>query len=169
MILIYGVAILFLVLTVRAFGWEYFDGFFSFLADTFITFVLTIVGAGIGMIIALIIGTQIEQYEQSTTLNLVSLRNNDGISGSFFLGTGTIGTSNYYLYNSGTEDAFKPGKVEAEGNITVFQEKRTNGTLTIFVHAFKNQSAYWYADHLGNPRYEFHIPKGSLKSGFALN
>jgi hypothetical protein len=165
-----GLGLLFFVLSIRElFVNDRTHGFLDFLGSSIATCLITAVGMFVGLVIAFIIGTQVEKQETSITLDLVSLRNSQGISGSFFLGTGSIGSSDYYFYNTGSEDAFRPGKVETNGNITVFQENRSDGKLIVFTSSFKEEWRYWYATHFWSGRYEFHIPKGSLKSGFVLN
>jgi len=99
---------------------------------------------------------------------LVSLRNSDGISGNFFLGTGSIGTTQYYFFHKEAGRGYRPGKVEVADNVVVFEEKRQNGELRAYTYQFVNPSLRWVAKDRKSQKYEFVIPEGSLKKNFVL-
>ncbi len=172
MIWIMGVTLVFFIGSVKnLFFDDGVENFIDFVGKLFETIMFTFFGFVMGIVIALIIGIFVDkQWREIDSYKLVSLRNGDGASGSVFLGTGRVESDEYYFYNAGTQDKFTPGKIEVENNVTVFQDSgRTNGTLTAYVLGPKNQGTVWYSATLPDNKYEFHIPKGSLRSGFALH
>lgn len=105
--------------------------------------------------------------------SLVAIRDKDGVSGTFFLGTGYIeGKPYYFYYKKLSSSIFQPGKVEADGSVTVYEEQRTGAELVTFA----NKIAYpWWAWLVSLPypsgstyTYAFHVPQGTIRTGYSM-
>src|SRR3989344_204066 len=139
-----------------------------FFSSIFLGFFATI-GLAVGLAFALLVGLAVtKHWTAGEVIKLVSLRSSDGINGNFFLGTGSIGTTQYYFYYKEAGRGYQPGKVEVADNVTVFEEKRQAGELKVYTSKFVNPSLEWVALNLEHHKYEFIIPEGSLKKNFVL-
>lgn len=162
-------AVLFVVFTQEDFyrmSW----GFLERCCDTFFLVVFTAIAFGVGIGFASFIGLVVpKQWTGPETTKLVSLRNNDGISGHFFLGSGSIETKQYYFfYKEAERGGYRPGKIEVADNVIVYEEKQQNGQLKVYTYQFSKPAYYWFAFKIPSYRYEFVIPEGSLKQNFVL-
>src|ERR1700722_17570079 len=101
------------------------------------------------------------------------IRDKDGMQGRFFLGSGTIESQPYYFYYQRMEDGgLRPGKLEANHFVTVYEEDRKNAELVVFDWVM---SPPWWAWIICAPHsesdgksYEFHVPKGTVKPGYQM-
>ena len=160
-------------LVIVIFAWRplYEDsfGFLEYLLSTMFLAMLAIAGLVAGIAVALIVGAAVpKHWTEGETIKLVSLRSGDSVSGSFFLGTGSIGTTQYYFYYKEAGRGYQPGRVEVADNVTIFEEKRQAGELKVYTSKFVNPSLEWVALNVEHHKYEFIIPEGSLKKNFVL-
>ena len=131
---------------------------------------LTLASIMLGSGIAFIVGACFpKHWKLAGTDTLVSLRNQAGVSGSFYLGTGTVDSHDYYYYYVGSaEEGYQPRRIKVDENVTIFEEERTDGELKTFSREFKSDIYSLFGLTAGT-RYEFRIPKGSLKQHFLLS
>jgi len=157
-------------------GW---DSFFGKIMSVFLgCFVGLVFGGFIGVIAATLLGLPIPATTdtRTRTWHLASLRNNDGIQGSFFLGTGSIGQSQYYFFYEEVGNGFRPNKVRVDdGNVIIYEEDRPNADLVISWTEYRHRLIDNFVIHWpelvpgSDPKYTFRIPKGSIKKGYSLN
>lgn len=105
------------------------------------------------------------------TTKLVSLRSGDGVSGSFWLGNGNIESTGYYFYYVRVDKGYKLFKLSAEKDVTIIEEKRTDGELREYIGEVINPISLWWISPRfpkGREKYEFVIPEGSLKQNFSV-
>src|SRR3990167_4853279 len=144
-------------------SYDFLEYFFS---SIFLGFFATI-GLAVGLAFALLVGLAVpKHWTAGEVIKLVSLRSSDGINGNFFLGTGSIGTTQYYFYYKEAGRGYQPGKVEVADNVMVFEEKRQGGDLKAYTYQFVNPSLGCIAMDWQSQKYEFVIPDGSLKKNF---
>ena len=161
-------ALLFVIFAWRSI-YDMASDFLEYCFETFTLVILTTVAFGVGLGFASLIGLAMpKHWTGPETAKLVSLRNGDGISGHFFLGTGSIGTTQYYFFYKEAEQGYQPGKVAVADNVMVFEEKRQSGDLKAYTYQFVNPSLRWIAMDWQSQKYEFVIPEGSLKKNFVL-
>jgi hypothetical protein len=126
-----------------------------------------------GFMLAIIIGTFLPTHFVEVGRNeLVSLRGGCMTEGSFVLGCGSLSSNLYYIYYKKNNSGYQQGMVEVSDNVTIFEDEIiTEGTLKIyqrkFVNPWNNNIALMLHSE-ENKKYEFHIPKGSLKKNFIL-
>lgn len=131
----------------------------------FILFSIFVFGMGIG--VSLLVGIAIpKQWREVETVQLISLRDSEGLSGSFFLGSGKIGTTPYYFFYKKVGNGYQLGKVAVDDNVIVFEEKREDGQLKVYTRKFTNPSLRWIALTWPSHKHEFVIPEGSIKRNF---
>ena len=111
-----------------------------------------------------IIGT----YTEQESIPIVSLKQNNRVEGSFFLGIGSIEGIAYYLYFRNLGDSrYKRGRIKASKTIIQegFQESptiswtRVRGKVNWFIHRE-------YIDRQED--YVLHVPKGTIIKQFKL-
>lgn len=109
------------------------------------------------------------QWKNITETTLLSMRTSESITGSFFLGCGTIDSNLYYIYWTHDEIGIQPHRLGAySSNVFVIEEDRFDGFL-IYKELQPVHQSMWnlsFSDYQN--RYEFHIPKGSLIREFIL-
>lgn len=136
----------------------FFGVFGGLLGGFFITFFL---GLFMGIFFA-------EQWVEDNKQELVAIRDKDGMRGSFFLGSGTIDSVNYYFYYQRNSDgSFSPARVKANGGIKIFEEPRSDAVLVTYRSEFKTGWAALVAIPFGS-RHEFMVPAGTIRRGFTM-
>jgi len=160
--------LLFVIFAWRS-NYEFAVDFSDYVVDTLFLGLLSALVFGLGIGFSSLMGLAVSKHwTESETTQLVSLRNSDSISGNFFIGTGSIGTTQYYFFYKEAGQGYQPGKVAIKDNVVVFEEKRQNGELKVYTYQFVNPSLGWIAMDCQNQKYEFIIPEGSLKKNFVL-
>lgn len=144
-------------------------GFLDYFFSTLFLTLFSTVSFFIGLAFALLIGLAVpKHWTGPETSQLVGLRNSEGISGNFFLGTGSIDSTQYYFFYKEAGQAYQPGKIEVGDNVVIFEDKREGGELKVYTYGFMSKSFEWVAVDWQSHRYEFFIPDGSLKKNFVL-
>ena len=119
------------------------------------------IGLFVGIFIAGNIGYLGTPYQREEIINLVSLRDEFGSSGhSYFLGGTSIeGKVHYVYYVELNRDVFQAREEERKDGIMI---KRYSGP--------GNDYPQLWGFNFGEDVYriEFHIPKGSIRSGFSI-
>jgi len=132
------------------------------------------IGGLIGLLLSLIFsGIPPTEYQLSQEIQLVSLKDEGNIvSGSFFLGCGSVETIPcYFYYTPVGHDIYQMKSVKVTDRVFICEEDRTDGVLKIYAPKFINKAYRWLSDDSfleGQERYEFHIPKGSIMQKFSL-
>jgi len=168
MLLLIILPILFVIFAARniyQFDVNFLDRFFS----TLMFLVLIVVVFAGSFAVGLLISNAFDRHWVKTEeIELVSLRNSDGLHGTFFLGCGAIGTEQFYFYYQKWGEGYKPGKVQVGNREFVYEQTRGNGILRVYTYQFVNPNHRWYAIDWPSQKHEFYIPVGSLKKNFSL-
>ncbi len=138
----------------------------NLLMTVIVTGVGWLVGNGVGLLIAMAVP---QHWAEVSKVDLVNLRDADGVEGNFFLGSGHIESTPYYFcYYEISDGGFVPWRVKADGDVTIYEEDRQDASLVRYQEVFKNQAWEWIAVDFHSDRYTFHIPKGTIKRGYSL-
>ena len=97
-----------------------------------------------------------EQYEKFIC-NILSIRNESGVEGSFCLGSGYVKDTQYYLYYHQTDKGIKMDKVEADKTYII----ETNDRVPC-IYEIKNRGDYYSF-------YELYVPENTLILSYTLN
>lgn len=149
---------------------DYFDWS---LGDVVIAIFSMAIGAIVGIAISFGVTALIPgEYETKTeTWNLEALQDNGGgVSGSFFLGSGTIDSKMMYVfYYEVGENQYKMGQVEYDDATVKYVADSVTPTVIQYrkepTDAFINNFTVNYS----SPWYDINIPKGTIKSGYVLD
>ena len=128
---------------------------------------LFLVGASLAIIF---FGSFFGQHlELSNTQKLASIDFKNGISGSFFLGTGTVGDAPYYFYMINDNDAYIPKRVQIDDNIRIKESSSELSNIKQYEYKFNNKIWYLIAlPEIFSGQYVITIPKGSIKNNFNM-
>ena len=161
-------ALLFVIFAWRSI-YDMASDFEGYCLSTVLLVAFAAVAFGVGLGFASVIGLAVpKHWTEPETIKLVSLRDGDGISGHFFLGTGSIGTTQYYFFYKEAGRGYQPGKVAVANNVIIFEEKRQGGDLKVYTDQFVSQCFEWVAMNWQSQKYEFVVPEGSLQKNFVL-
>lgn len=137
-----------------------------------------VIGGTIGVVLATLLGLPIPAATEARTRtwHLTSLHSSDGVRGSFFLGTGTIGQDQYYFFYEEAGNGFRPNKVQVhDDNVIVYEEDRPGADMVVswtdYRHRLIDNFIINWPELIrgSDPKYAFHIPKGTLKKGYSLS
>jgi hypothetical protein len=152
--------------------WAMTDGAIEFIGSFVFGGVFTLFVAGLCAGAAVLIGLAFDTHSvEISRSKLVSIRDKDGISGTFFLGTGQIGSDQYYFYYEQRQDGgFRPGKVKSNDGVRVYEEARQDAELVTFTWELNKSWAKWVALPInrGGYVYDFHVPQGTIRTGFTM-
>ena len=142
--------------------------FADYVMAVFIALISAIIGLMIGAALALFLGYFFDSnFHQTDRIPLVSMRDEQSISGRFFLGSGTIRNQRQYQFFKKLNDGgYRSSDVLAE-NAVVYEDAKLEGYLIVKSKSFDNKRVYLIG-MVNKDIYEFHIPKESIKRGFAL-
>lgn len=115
-------------------------------------------------------------FQKQWTLNeearLVTLRTTDGLQGTFFLASGSIGDAQYYFFYKEVEGGgYKPDKILVADNVTIYEEDREDGMVKVYRYGIVNPPRWFIVapnSTIQRVKYEFHIPRGAIKRNFIL-
>lgn len=105
---------------------------------------------------------------------LVALREKDGVSGNFFLGSGYVGDEQYYFWYRRDSDHIEGGKTRRESSVRIYERDGTPIMRTwksVYKSTFVQRYGWLYSidlRHEDTYSPDFFIPRGSIKEGFQL-
>ncbi|MDX1607974.1 MAG: hypothetical protein R3251_02095 [Candidatus Spechtbacterales bacterium] len=136
-----------------------------------------IAGVFIGALIGSIVGNniyeelppQIEEYELVAIQDGTETRGS--LSGFFFIVAGNIRENFYYTYYyKDDNEHIRFGKKRADySNVVVKEEDRKDAKLTVYSHVKKWRFWGSQASEVPEIKYEFVVPKGTVKRGLNLD
>lgn len=139
---------------------------------SFEALVMSLIPMGAAAGLAALIGTQFDTKPVLVqTDTLTTIRDKDGLTGSFFLGTGSIKGDQYYFYYRRLADGgVSPGKVYAGSGVRVYEEERADATLQTYEWKLISDWAWLVAlpVNSGGYSFDFHVPSGTVKQGFSM-
>ena len=111
----------------------------------------------------------IEQTMIQTDTPIYSVHRENSIKGSFFLGCGGVKSyTEYYMYVQASNGGMQLFSVPTH-RTTIFEDEETNPYLTTFTERRMHSKTGTLDDHTyGEPKYEIHVPKGTVREEFIL-
>jgi len=140
-----------------------------------LVFTCGIVGVLGGVFLALAMGNLVPRHTvESKSVELVSLRSAEGISGSFLFGSGYIGGggSYHFLYRN-DDGSITPGEVTANSLVHITEVRDNHAvwrTLTIEpdpASLWRSWALFSKTDTYVTAQ-EFHVPTGTVAHGFSV-
>lgn len=145
--------------------WEWY------LLDIFLGVVNIILYVVIGFFIGLLIATTLpmKTYNRHYSLNIVTLQDNNSVSGHFFLGSGQIDGKMQYVFYIEDDGLYKMHQID----YNLVQIKYTDSIPKVNVYEITETDAFinhfaidW---NLGDQTYIIEVPKGTIKTNYNLD
>lgn len=162
-------------------GWDDLDNFFNNIGRAFVGFFVGgFVGILVGALLALLVGTILKNYHPEDIVENVegveyisTLQDNYGVSGSFFLGSGSIdGEMKYAYYVSDTVQTSPKIVVDYSLELidTDIVTVRFINDSTIIPHIAKIRKNYYSNWAMWSNIYRvIYVPKGTIRNEFKLD
>lgn len=144
----------------------YKEGHNDFVLYLLESLLCSVVGVLISGIIAFSLPMKTNIY--TYTVNIESLQDSNGVVGSFFLGSGTIGNEMCYIFYQENNGYYQLTKINSryasikysseKPKITVYEQKPTDDLINIFA-----------LDILSEKEYIIEVPKGTILNNYKLD
>jgi hypothetical protein len=113
------------------------------------------------------------EWRKCWEAEMVSLRSADGVQGAVvggvFILTGVVDSRQvYFYYTKNADGSFGPHRWTPDNLTRIYEEDRKDGQVIQWDKHFQSEWAYWFATPEESVAMDFHIPKGSIKQGYAL-
>jgi hypothetical protein len=109
------------------------------------------------------------QYESQYTVPLVAMQDNTGVRGSFFLGSGGIGSASKYVYYYGTQETGYIQSWVYTDEAVVYEVPGLTEPRIEVIEDVRDTSKWYGIGFNDDPRYAFYIPVGSIVQGYNLD
>lgn len=131
----------------------------------FVLLGILFLGGGIGL--ASLVGNLFPQDFIPTKTELVSLKDNIGVQGRYFLFSGYIDNElKYFYYFKNANGGYEKGDLE---NAVIFEDENDKPYLITYEAKFFNEGLMLIAFPAKTKTPEFHIPEGSIFRDYELN
>ena len=137
----------------------------------FLAFLFVALGCMVGFLIATVVGAFVPKHSVLIeTTSMMAMKDQSTVSGSFFLGSGSIdGKWKYAFYTIGKDKSIKLQTVDV-GEAMVFEDGEENPRVERYGKEFDEENWKYFAIGCDCANhYEFHVPKGSLTNQFKLD
>lgn len=151
---------------VSATEWDYIDDFF----DYFPAFIQFMLGAIMGCLVGLFVAWLLPAKEQEVkyTYNLETLQDGNRVSGSFFLGCGTIDGKMQYVYYYESQDGYRMNQIDYDK--VVIKYSADNPRIETYrMEPIKGKFINNFAFDVTKERNIIFVPKGTIKQNFSLD
>lgn len=107
------------------------------------------------------------EYDVVSDTKIIALKDNQNISGSFYIMGGYIDEDLYYYYATETEFGYKTEKIKAD-NVYI---KYTDGEAHIekYDAKFANDGSYLWGACISDNRYIIYCPEGTITNEFNID
>jgi len=106
-----------------------------------------------------------EHMEKTGESDLASLADNQGTSGSFFLGSGSIDDEPVFYYYERNGDEYTLEHVNADEAVVI---ETTDDPRVEFYSPVSNNE-FWYIGGFGESTVKFYVPEGSVLNNYNLD
>lgn len=107
------------------------------------------------------------EYDKASDKKIVALKDNQNVSGNFYIMGGYVDEGLYYYYATETEFGYKTEKVSAENAYIKYTDGETH--IEIYSGHFVNESVNLWAAPMCNDRYIIYCPEGTVTNEFNID
>lgn len=131
------------------------------LVSFLITFIMLIVSSTI------VTGCAEINYNVVSDTKIIALKDNQNISGNFYIMGGYVNENLYYYYATETEFGYKTEKVRADNTYIKYTDGETH--IERYIGEFANDSANIWGFPMCNDRYIIYCPDGTVTNEFIVD
>lgn len=160
--------VVFIALIIYTFSdgcWDLFEkflvSFMTLVATFFLSFIVLLLGSACTSAVAEV------EYEMISDTQIIALKDNQNVSGNFYIMGGYVDEDLYYYYATETEFGYKTEKVKSE-NVYI---KYTDGETHIekYKPKFVNEFAYLFGFPMQLSRHIIYCPEGTVTNEFRVD
>lgn len=107
------------------------------------------------------------EYNVESDTKIIALKDNQNVSGSFYLMGGYINEDLYYYYAVETEFGYKVEKIKAEDVYIKYTDGETH--IERYVGKFTNENVNLWAFPMCSDRYIIYCPEGTITHEFNID
>lgn len=107
------------------------------------------------------------EYNKTSDTKIIALKDNQNISGSFYIMGGYVNEDLYYYYATETEFGYKTEKVKAENTYIKYADGETH--IERYVGEFTNDSLYLWGFPMCDDRHIIYVPDGTVTNEFVVD
>lgn len=141
--------------------------YFSILENGLFSMLGAVVGTGIGFAVSLAL--PMITSEKTYSLEIESLSDNSGVSGSFFLGSGYVGKNMCYVFYYRDGDGFRMRQVKHTCAKIKYTEEQPRANVTELVATESLWNLFAIDLNIGQKEYVIEVPRGSIKNNYTLD
>lgn len=149
----------------------FWDGFVDIVTGLFLSALLTAAFTGFFIVVCLCIGSFLHEdsmvIEKTQETPIIALKDNQNISGHFYLMGGYVNEDLYYYYAKETERGYKTEKVKADLCYIVYTEESPR-IEQYTATGFKHWWTYIYA-FPNYASYTIYVPSGTVTTEYAID
>jgi len=123
-----------------------------------------------GILLAIFMGRIADKEDRVVSSTpIMSMKNVTSERGSYFLAIGNSWTAPYYEYYKKTDSGYQLDRINADTEgITITESNTTSPTLKVYESFVTKEYQNW-SFYLGDKKYQFTVPEGTLQKEFTLN
>lgn len=136
--------------------------------DIIMAIIFSIVGGAVGLIITCIL--PMETTYKGLSLEIVSLQDNNGVNGEFYLGSGYVeNRMKYIFYYKLGDNEYKMMSVDYDAATIKYTDEKPFIVINELcpTDALINKFAYDF--NINSKTYVIHVPKGSILNNYSLD
>lgn len=137
------------------------ESIIAVLVSFLITFIMLIVSSTI------VTGCAEINYNVVSDTKIIALKDNQNISGNFYIMGGYVNENLYYYYATETEFVYKTEKVKADNAYIKYTDGETH--IERYVGEFANDGANLWGFPMCNDRYIIYCPDGTVTNEFIVD
>lgn len=143
---------------------EFMEYFFGLFLIAFTTVLASIFGLGVALCLPMDTVTKVDTY------NIVSLKDNNNVSGNFLLGSGSINGEMKYTFYYEENGFYKMKQIDVNNtSIKYSNDIKVERYREEATESFINYFAIDDLENESNMSYIIYIPEGSIKNNYTLD
>jgi hypothetical protein len=107
------------------------------------------------------------KYNKVSDTQIIALKDNQNINGSFYIMGGYVDEELYYYYATETELGYKTEKVESDNTYIKYTNEKSH--IERYNGEFANDISYVFAVPMVEDRYIIHCPEGTITTEFSVD
>lgn len=139
------------------------------ISTSFLVLITSFLGAILALLLStLIIGSCAEvDYNKVSDTKIIALKDNQNVSGSFYIMGGYVDEDLYYYYATETDFGYKTEKIEADNAYIKYTDGETH--IERYEAEFVNDYVYLFAVPNYSDRYIIYCPEGTVTNEFNVD
>ena len=157
-----------IVVIIYIFGdgcWDLLEKFLASLMTLFFAFLLSFSVLYLGSVCISFIADV--EYEIASDTQIIALKDNQNVGGSFYIMGGYVNEDLYYYYATETEFGCKVEKIKSENSYIKYTDGNTH--IEKYKPKFVNEFAYLFGLPVQPSRHIIYCPKGTVTNEFRVD